>query len=262
MGIYEVYDFYWNQQADPRTNNLPLMGSPVLIPLILVAYLYIILKLGPEYMKDKKPYDLKTFVKCYNVFQIFVNAYFVQQFLSVGWFSQVTVYCYLPDYSYKPGPVKMAYTLWLVTMVKIIDLIETFVFVLRKKNEQISVLHTYHHVSTILLIWLITRYVPVALASFAVVVNCGVHVIMYTYYLLSSCGDNMQKAISAYKPILTITQMVQFVIIMAQILHTLSPSCPAPKLPAVVSLINVAINFYLFYDFYQTRYTKSKQKTK
>ncbi|XP_076754779.1 very long chain fatty acid elongase 1 [Xylocopa sonorina] len=258
MGLYELYDFYWNEKADPRTNNLPLMGSPVLIPFILISYLYIVLKLGPEYMKDRKPYDLKTFVKGYNIFQIVANAYFVQQFLSVGWLSQVTTFCYLPDYSYEPGPLKMAYTLWLVTMVKLLDLVETFVFVLRKKNEQVSVLHTYHHVSTVLLIWLITRYIPVALVSFTVVVNCGVHVIMYTYYLLSSCGDNMQKAISMYKPLLTITQMVQFVIIMVQILHTLLPSCHVPRLPAIVTLLNVAINFYLFYNFYQRRYTKTK----
>lgn len=35
-------------------------------------------------MKDKKPYDLKTFVKFYNLYQIVANAYTVYKFLE-GW---------------------------------------------------------------------------------------------------------------------------------------------------------------------------------
>lgn len=93
-------------------------------------------------------------------------------------------------------------------MLKLIDLIETVVFVLRKKSTQISFLHLYHHVSTFLLFWLITRYVPVAMASFDFFVNCSVHVIMYTYYFLSAFGENMQEALSVFKPLLTTIQMV------------------------------------------------------
>ncbi|XP_076235897.1 very long chain fatty acid elongase 1 [Calliopsis andreniformis] len=259
MGFVEVYDYYWNQKADPRTSNLPFMASPVLIPFITFSYLYLVLKSGPEYMKDRKPYNLKTYIKCYNVFQILFNAYIVQQFISAGWFTEISIYCEMPDYSYSPGPLKMSYIMWLTTMLKLIDLSETIVFVLRKKNDQISFLHLYHHVSTLLIFWLITRYVPVAMASFNFLVNCSVHVIMYTYYLLSTFGERVQKAVRQFKPLLTTIQMVQFVILILHNLQSFFPSCTVTKIPGTISISDLIINFYLFYNFYQTQY-KSAQK--
>lgn len=223
---------------DSRTNNLPLIGSPIIIPTIIFSYLYFVLKCGPQFMKNRKPYNLKTFIQWYNIFQIIANAYLVQQNISAGWFSEISVFCEMPDYSYKPGPVKVkyilispsllpsntrynyihinscnslaqiAYTMWLTTMLKLIDLAETVVFVLRKKQEQISFLHVYHHVSTILLLWFMTKYYAVTMTSFGILINCAVHVIMYTYYYLSTLGPNMQKILSPYKPIITSVQMV------------------------------------------------------
>ncbi|XP_076618538.1 very long chain fatty acid elongase 1 [Colletes latitarsis] len=259
MKLMEIYDYYWNQNADPRTNDLPFVGSPVLIPVILYSYLYFVLKCGPEYMKDKKPYELKTYVKFYNIFQIFANAYIIHQFIQVGWFTEITMFCELPDYSYDPGPLKLSFTMWLAMMLKLIDLSETIVFVLRKKKNQITVLHVYHHVSTLLIIWLSTKYIPVAMASFTILVNCFIHVIMYTYYYLSTFGEKTRKMINPFKPLLTIMQMVQFVLLIAQNTISLLPYCKVTKIPGTASIINLIINFALFYDFYQKSY-KSKQK--
>lgn len=58
------------------------------------------------------------------------------------------------------------------------------------------------------MIWLTTKYVAVAMSSFTILVNCFIHVIMYTYYFLSTFGKDMQTALAPYKPLLTIAQMV------------------------------------------------------
>ncbi|XP_016908566.1 elongation of very long chain fatty acids protein 1-like [Apis cerana] len=260
MKLIEIYNYYWNEKSDTRTNNLPLMGSPIIIPAIILSYLYFVLKYGPQFMKNRKPYNLKTFIQWYNIFQIIANAYLVQQNISAGWFSEISVYCELPDYSYKPGPMKIAYTMWLTTMLKLIDLVETVVFVLRKKQEQISFLHVYHHVSTILLIWFMTKYYAVSMTSFGILINCTVHVIMYTYYYLTTLGPNMQKMMSSYKPIITSVQMVQFVICTLYALQTYSPSCPVPKAPVNAAIFQMIMNFLLFFNFYRQNYIKSIQK--
>ena len=108
-----IYAFYKASSilnfSDPRTNDLPLIGSPIIIPSILFLYLYVVLKYGPEFMETRKPYNLKTFVRYYNVFQIVVNAFVVQQFISAGWFTEITVYCELPDYSYNPSSLKVSF---------------------------------------------------------------------------------------------------------------------------------------------------------
>lgn len=45
-------------------------------------------------------------------------------------------------------------------MIKILDLLETIFFVLRKKQNQVSFLHVYHHVGMVMGGWGATKYIP------------------------------------------------------------------------------------------------------
>jgi hypothetical protein len=54
----------------------------------------------------------------------------------------------------------MASVLWLYYIVKIIDLIDTVLFALRKKANQITFLHVFHHSSMVLNGWFGVKYVP------------------------------------------------------------------------------------------------------
>lgn len=103
----------------------------------------------------------------------------------------------------------MAAALWWLYMVKLIDLSETVVFVLRKKANQITFLHVYHHISTAVILWLFVKFMPGGMFTFAVLVNCIVHVIMYSYYLLSIGGSVSQTIAGWIKPWITIIQMVR-----------------------------------------------------
>ncbi|XP_030755504.1 elongation of very long chain fatty acids protein 7-like isoform X2 [Sitophilus oryzae] len=75
----DISKSYWNyvfyELADSRTKNLFLVSSPATILLILGSYLYFVLKWGPEFMKNRKPYELKKLLMVYNVCQIIVNVY-------------------------------------------------------------------------------------------------------------------------------------------------------------------------------------------
>lgn len=93
-------------------------------------------------------------------------------------------------------------------VTKIIDLVETVIFVLRKRNRQISFLHLYHHISTVMLAWVFSRKYIDERTVFLPLMNCGVHVVMYTYYFISTFGPNIRNVISRYKFIITIIQMV------------------------------------------------------
>jgi len=99
--------------------------------------------------------------------------------------------------------------LWWTLLVKIIDLIETILFVLRKKNNQISFLHTYHHLSTLIFVWLTLRHFTHCLFLTAIALNSSVHVIMYSYHFLSTLGPNMQQKVSPFKHWVPISQMVR-----------------------------------------------------
>lgn len=94
-------------------------------------------------------------------------------------------------------------------MLKLIDLSETMVFVMRKKDRQISFLHLYHHVTTLYITWISVKYFAGGMCTFPILVNSFVHVIMYTYYFLSARGSTVQRIVSYIKPFITIIQMVR-----------------------------------------------------
>ncbi|XP_018364719.1 PREDICTED: elongation of very long chain fatty acids protein 4-like, partial [Trachymyrmex cornetzi] len=99
-------------------------------------------------------------------------------------------------------------SLWYYFLLKILDYVETGIFVLRKKDNQITALHLYHHVSTLLLAWLSLRYYAVAPVTLMFFINSFMHTIMYMYYLSAAWGPNVRKAVAPMKRWITIMQMV------------------------------------------------------
>merc|ERR1719155_138907 len=73
------------------------------------------------------------------------------------------------------------------------EFMDTFFFVLRKKNNQISFLHVYHHTSMLLLQWSLVKYIPGGVSYFGPMLNCFIHTLMYAYYGLAAIGPHMQK---------------------------------------------------------------------
>lgn len=63
--------------SDLRTADWFLSGKLGHLLVILVTYVYFCTKAGPRYMKDRKPYDLKTLIQLYNIIQIFASTYLV-----------------------------------------------------------------------------------------------------------------------------------------------------------------------------------------
>ncbi|XP_015440004.1 PREDICTED: elongation of very long chain fatty acids protein 4 [Dufourea novaeangliae] len=261
MGLTDVYHHYNTELADKMTNHWALISSPVLVTIFSILYLYFILDWGPKYMKDKKPYSFKTFIFWYNIFQIIANSLIIQQAIAAGWYSDGYMGCPEIDYSNDYNIYKMASTVWYLLYMKLIDYIETILYVLRKKNRQISALHVYHHVSTMYFTWLAVKYYPNGHAMTVAVVNCGIHVIMYTYYLLASLGGNIQKLIEPFKPFLTLAQMIQFIALIMYALQAFLPYCSASRLGASLMIADLAINFGMFFNFYMQNYMKKNKKS-
>ena len=104
MLIYFVFIFCF---LDPRTNDWFLVSNPILIGLIIFSYLYFVLKCGPDYMEDRKPYSLKTFIYFYNIFQVIFNSYIVYNILDSGWFTDYSLHCEPVRYNYEPQSLKV-----------------------------------------------------------------------------------------------------------------------------------------------------------
>lgn len=64
---------------DPRLKDYPLMGTPVSMSAILLAYLFFVLFAGPKFMANRKPFQLKEAMIIYNLSLVVLSAYIVYE---------------------------------------------------------------------------------------------------------------------------------------------------------------------------------------
>uniref|UniRef100_A0A8D0YQI5 Elongation of very long chain fatty acids protein n=2 Tax=Sus scrofa TaxID=9823 RepID=A0A8D0YQI5_PIG len=146
-GMEAVVNLYQEmmKHADPRIQNYPLMGSPLLMTSILLSYVYFVLSLGPRLMANRKPFQLRGFMVVYNFSLVALSLYIVYEFLMSGWLSTYTWRCDPVDFSNSPEALRMVRVAWLFLFSKFIELMDTVIFILRKKDGQVTFLHVFHH---------------------------------------------------------------------------------------------------------------------
>lgn len=134
--------------------------------------------------------------------------------------------------------MQIARGVYIYFLAKLSELLDTVFFVLRKKENQITFLHLYHHTVMPMVSWGATKYYPgghgtfigmynlcflsyyrcnlffdsITSFFFSGVINSFVHIIMYTYYLLAALLPQYQKYLW-WKKYITTLQMVKFIII-------------------------------------------------
>lgn len=144
-------------------------------------------------------------------------------------------------------------------MLKVLDLLDTILFALKKKHNQITFLHVYHHSVTLVLWWLATKYEPTGMSCITSSINGFVHVVMYMYYFASTFRV-MGTIVTRIKPYVTILQLVQFVILLTHMAQGLMPSCGYSTYMAVLIFSHVMVNMFLFLNFFQRSYMKKDNK--
>jgi len=87
-------------------------------------------------------------------------------------------------------------------------------FVLRKKQNQITFLHVFHHTIMAAFSWCYLKFLPGEQGAIIGFLNSVVHVIMYSYYLIAALGPKYKKYLW-WKKYMT---WIQLVIIYAYII--------------------------------------------
>ena len=64
-----VLEAIWDRR-DTRVDDWALMSSPLPTLFLCSAYFYIVKIWGPQFMKDRKPYELRNTLIVYNVVQV------------------------------------------------------------------------------------------------------------------------------------------------------------------------------------------------
>lgn len=179
-----IQTLFCNFVLDETVDSWFLMSSPGPVFTIVAAYLVLVLKIGPTFMKNRKAYNLKNVMIAYNAFQV---CYSIWMCRTVMYSPAVILHVFLITiyYSYlipkslqesritdtlmskkceivrtRAQSLNLYSGAWFYFFSKIIDLLDTCFFVLRKKQNQVTFLHVYHHTITALFSWMYLKYAP------------------------------------------------------------------------------------------------------
>ncbi|CAH1380763.1 unnamed protein product [Tenebrio molitor] len=244
--------------SDPRMDRI-LLRTPLQLITTIAFYLFFIYKLGPNFMKERKTYELKKILVGYNVLQIFLNlGIFI---MAATYLRNQSFFCIPSDKSESPEATLALRAHYYYLLLKYFDLVETVFYVLRRKERQISFLHVYHHIGVLVAAWVSGKYFPGGQAIYVALYNTLIHSIMYVYYLFSAWNPNYSKDIW-WKKYVTLLQIVQHCLIFISMLPALvNVNCTYPKGWTAIFMINVGFIIYLFGRFYKNTYlTENKNK--
>ncbi|VVC28059.1 Hypothetical protein CINCED_3A021647 [Cinara cedri] len=247
---------------DDEVDSWAFMSSPWPIISIISVYLLFILKVGPYMMKNRKPMNVKYMMLLYNAVQTLFNGWLVAWF-----FTTPNVINDLLNYTCHPLPRdlnqfnlrQMNISAWYFLLSKILDLLDTVFFVLRKKQSQVTFLHVYHHVNMVFSCWTYLKYIKGEQMVICAVINAIIHCVMYSYYFLSALGPQMQKYLW-WKKYLTRMQIVQFLVILMYNIFLYTSNCKYPRLFMLYTFADVSLFLYLFLMFYMKTYKLKSTK--
>ncbi|XP_012288732.1 elongation of very long chain fatty acids protein AAEL008004 [Orussus abietinus] len=251
--LIKGYRYINEEVADPRTKDFFLISSPWPVLIIMTSYLYFVQTLGPRLMANRKPFNLDRIMQIYNALQIVSCACLFYTGIIIAFKNNYSWVCQPVDYSNTPEAIEVASMVWYYFLLKILDLADTVFFVLRKKQNQVSFLHVYHHTGMLAGTWAGVKYLAGGQVTFLGLINCFVHVIMYTHYLLTS----LKMGRPWWKKYITQMQLMQFIAILlhfSQLLWT--ENCGFPLWPAAVLIPQNLFMIILFADFYYKTYIK------
>lgn len=258
---------YYNElktTGDPRSSHLPMIQDPIWVVGAAIFYLAMV-TMGPKFMANKQAWSLRNVLVGYNLFSVILSLWMMWEVLVTTVFNpDFSLLCQPTDTTDRsPLAMRLVNAHWWYFFSKIIEFSDTLFFIIRKKNNQISFLHVYHHVSMLFLQWSLVKIVPGGISWFGPLCNCFIHAVMYTYYGLSAIGPHMQKYLW-WKRYLTKMQMGQFILIFLYCSNAISDpnTDPLAKSFFWFSWFYMISLFYLFNHFYQQSYKKASKSSK
>lgn len=162
--------------------------------------------LGQWYMKDKKPYNLRTALCVWSAglsaFSIVALCRITLPLIElVQWAGWQHAVC---DGRAFVGSTGNGIWTFMFAFSKLPELVDTAFIVLRK--QKLSFLHVYHHISVMIYCWYSYQN-PMSTGIWFGTVNYAVHAIMYLYYAIRASGRRLPRWIARTITTIQISQM-------------------------------------------------------
>uniref|UniRef100_W8B6C7 Elongation of very long chain fatty acids protein n=1 Tax=Ceratitis capitata TaxID=7213 RepID=W8B6C7_CERCA len=255
--IYQLLQEVFEEHKDPRVQHLPLVGSPLPMAIAIVSYLAFVLHYGPKWMENRKPFNLKYVMRVYNAIQVIANfIIFVYGVPNSYMRKEFSLTCQPIDHTNTaPWMWNLIYLSYGYYITKYLDLLDTVFFVLRKKNNQITFLHVYHHAGMVFGVYAFMTFLAGSHSTMLGVINLFIHTVMYSYYFVTSVWP-VKRAVW-WKRHITQLQLLQFGYLFIHFLMAIVRNhCQHPVIVSFVGVTQNLFMFALFFDFYYKEYIR------
>uniref|UniRef100_A0A1I8P5H7 Elongation of very long chain fatty acids protein n=1 Tax=Stomoxys calcitrans TaxID=35570 RepID=A0A1I8P5H7_STOCA len=254
-------DFVDGYRLDKRVTTHPVLSSPWCLIIGVTLYLLVVKRWGPRFMANRKPYNVEGIMMAFNVMQIILNLYiFVASLRHTYWRSDFSLTCeaYNPD-DMRPETLNFSTPALWYLISKYFDFLDTIFFILRKKFNQISFLHVFHHTSVAILVHIYTANYFASHLTSTGIINSFVHLVMYSYYQLAAMKLNIN--LQPWKRLMTQLQMFQFLLLAIHFsLPLINNWCKIETgFIALCCVENVCVTA-LFANFYYKTYIRKDRK--
>lgn len=261
---------------DQAINGGFFIRSPWPVVSLTLMYIVVVCIIGPAYMKNRQAYKLKMAIRLYNLIEVFMAGYlYYRMQSSVGKLSNL--FDCKRIFTFDDGSSDEIFALSsIVLFIRCTEYLDTIFFTLRKKDNQITFLHVYHHAFVPMYGYWILRTAPTRFNVYILAINSLIHIIMYFYYFLATFQEPrgsekspirrgkptflmfMIQKILLFKKYVTQLQIFQFVSLTFYTLWAIfQPKCQIPR-TYIISNLYVALSFLgLFLHFYLQSYKKS-----
>jgi len=229
---------------------------------LIGVYLWFVLSFGPEFMKNRDPYNVTDLIRLYNAFQVVACTIFVVKAWQIGFTIKYLWKCERFEFFNDLTRLEVSIGYWLFLILRCIEFIETVFFVVRKKQTQATFLHIFHHIGSVLMTFLFIIMEAEYMAIYIAIINSCVHMVMYSYYFFSSFQNKkLLEVMQRIKPFITVLQLVQFIIVIVHLTIAILPSCGASYF-FHLQLINFIVLTFLFGQFFVQTYIKKRKVPK
>ena len=260
-------------------NPSKLVGSPSVVVGATLAYIAFVCLIGPLLMSFREAFQLKTVIRLYNLTEVLLAGYLCFSLhRALGGFANF----FRCDrvFSFADGSSNLIYQMaGFILAVRLSEYLDTVFFTLRKKQNQVTFLHVFHHAFVPIYAYWILRTGPLRFNVFIIYINSAIHVVMYFYYFLATFqqapreqGDDTKigqterfpmslvRHLLRFKKYITQMQIVQFVLLATYSIYIyLQPKqCSVPNTYIASNLLLAGTFLGLFVHFYIKSYKAAK----
>ncbi|NXS11882.1 ELOV5 protein, partial [Neodrepanis coruscans] len=241
----------WLGPRDPRVKGWLLLENYT--PTFIFSALYLLIVwLGPKYMRNKQPFSCRGILVVYNLGLTLLSLYMFYELLTGVLEGGYNFFCQ-DTHSGGEADMKIIRVLWWYYFSKLIEFMDTFFFILRKNNHQITVLHVYHHATMLNIWWFVMNWVPCGHCKYWVMVGN----IYNTAFVLVFFWSNQTSLVHLARILCFIflfsfiSPQIQFILTIFQTSCGVVWPCAFPQgwlyfqISYMISLIILFTNFYI-----------------